>query len=241
MQYYVCMNERELKIALLLMQKLELKNVISVDDDFSYDEDLIQVMLKKKFLKMEDNHCKWNPFVQMIFHIMINSMGCMYQVQSDGSVCHFYYWKDAVVMLSKKSEETQYVFYLVSLVPKMIGGMAKCHERFEKQMPPVTAYEKETLAVVETDRDSLFIQNELVKRNLCLSEGDIQIRFDAYWDNNLHYAAVLFKRNDGKYILAEGTHAELEMQEVDYYSMIQTVSKIMIEMHGRSIQMAGGV
>lgn len=240
MSYYASMNENELKAALLLLQCTELKRVIAVEETFIFDEELIRTMVKKNFLKSESGQHKWNSFVQMILDVAVHADACMYQEQKNGSICHFYYKGEAAVMLTKDVEDSQYVFSLVSLVPKMVGGMAAVYESMENRMPRIAEGSEEILFETSEIVDVENIQNLLAERGMLFQESDIQIRFEAFLNNEQRYAAVLIKNIEKHYSLVESNTTGIVMSDVDYFSMIQKVSEIMIRLHGCCIKMFGG-
>lgn len=215
MKYYIVLNETELKMALLLSETTALEHVLEVESEFPYQTETIETMIKKTFLVKNENGLSWSRFTQTVMDMVIDPEAVMYQTFSDGKICHFYFRGQDAIVLTK--EGTDYLFRYVPIIPDMVGSMANYYEDFEMQMPDLSESENEK-STEYTDPDR--------------SVEDIMVQFQAELDDEVIYRSTFGKDSEGDYRLQESDNS----RKVDYYSLIQAVSKVLIYLHGQCLK-----
>lgn len=125
MEYWVAMNETELKTSLLLLEKMELTGVISIEPDFKPEEKSLAEMLEKYFFEQTNDGVSWNPFVKMVLWIAANAQSELSIQGGTYMSCRLYFYDETMILMTRDMEEDLFIFYYVPLLPKAIGGIAK--------------------------------------------------------------------------------------------------------------------
>lgn len=236
MEYWVAMNETELKVSLLLLNIMDLPGVISIESDFAPEPESIDGMLKKGFFEQDDDGTRWNPFVKMVLWTAANAQSELSIKGGTRILCRLYFYGETMILMMKDMDKNLFVFYYVPLLPKAIGGLAKCIEVLEPVMssdasgksktislPPEAAYEPDLLKSL-----SMYAMPDQIDRELT------PVTVDGWCFGEHSLERVLFEAKDG-YWLTKKEGNNLELESVGFFDFIQDMSHWIVQTHGRSI------
>lgn len=133
MEYWVAMNKKELQIALILLESMELAGVVEVDPLYKPQKTDFEKMIEKRFFEQDDTGVSWNPFVKMVLSSAVHAQS-MLEIKNDKFLRKIYFISETMILLTKDTDEDIYFFYYVPLIPKAIGGLAKSLEKLKKAM-----------------------------------------------------------------------------------------------------------
>ncbi|WP_298069900.1 hypothetical protein [uncultured Mailhella sp.] len=230
------MNETELKVSLLLLNKMELPGVISVEPDFAPEPESLDGMLTKGFIKRDGDGTGWNPFVKMVLWTAVNAQSELSVKGGTRILCRLYFYEETMILMTKDMDKELFVFYYVPLLPKAIGGLAKCLETLELLMPSGASGKRKIVSLPPEAADDF----ELLK-SLSMYAGLNQIdreltpvTVDGWCFSEHSLERVLIETEDGIWLARrEGDHLELE--SVGFYDFIQSISPWIVQTHGKSI------
>ena len=236
MEYWVAMNEKELQMSLLLLKKTSFPGVLELRSDFSPEENDLREMVKKKFFEDGDTGTRWNPFVKTVLWSAVNAQSEL-RLDQDGQVlCRLYFYRETMILLVKEAKQDLYVFYFVPLLPKAIGGLAKCLENLETIMPPSAIGDSRTLSLPsEVSEESKSISSILEYAFPDCYKGDFTpITVNGWCFGERTIERVMIKTN-GTFYITSRNGAMLNLNAVGYFDFIQHISRWIVQTHGRSI------
>lgn len=236
MEYWVAMNEKELQITLLLLKKASLPGVLELRSDFSPKENDLHEMAKKRFFEDGDTGTRWNPFVKTVLWCAVNAQSELRVDQENQILCRLYFYSETMILLVKEAKQDLYVFYFVPLLPKAIGGLAKCLENLETIMPPNAM----------GDSRSLSLPSEVIKEHKSVSSmleyavpdwkrGDFTPLSVNGWCFGEHTIERVLIKSDGTFYITRSDEDMLHLNTVGYFDFIQHISRWIVQTHGRSI------
>ena len=238
MEYWVVMNKEELKVALVLLEKESLPGIIEIEPDYMPELSTLQMMLDKHFFEEGDGGRKWSPFVRAVLTCAFYAQSELRIEDNSEMVCRLYFYDESMVMLTKGTEEDQFVFYYVPLLPKAIGCLAKCLEGFEDEM----VADDSRAAVSFTNLSEINSASSLIS---VICESDLfsdralpRLTVEGWLMGELDLIKALLQAHDG-FWLAGLDDNEVQMIPVDYYEFIQDLSRWIVRTHGQSIRKAG--
>lgn len=236
MEYWVAMNETELKISLLLLNKMELPGVISVEPDFTPKPESLDGMLTKGFFKCDGDGIGWDPFVKMVLWTAANAQSELSVRGGTRLLCRLYFYGETMILMTKDEDNEVFVFYYVPLLPKAIGGLAKCLEPLERVMPSNATDKRKIIplppAVVE-DGEPL----ELLSIYAGLEQTDQEptpVTVDG-WRFGEHSLERLLLETEDTFWIAKKEEDHLELVSVGFFDFMQSISPWIVQTHGKSI------
>lgn len=236
MEYWVAMNETELKISLLLLEKVELAGVIHVEPDFKPEAKSLAEMLEKNFFEQTGNGVSWNPFVKMVLWTAANAQSELSIQSGTHMLCRLYFYDETMILLTKDMEEGLFIFYYVPLLPKAIGGIAKYLEESGVPIPlNSSGKHQSTLLPADSADDSLPLKELLVNSvPTLISNNLLPLTIDGWCFGAHSLENVLFRAQD-EFWLASKDGENLYLNSVNFFDFIQSISRWIIRTHGRSI------
>lgn len=236
MEYWVAMNETELKISLLLLEKVELAGVIHVEHDFKPEAKSLSEMLAKNFFEQTDGGVSWNPFVKMVLWIAANAQSELSIQGGTYMLCRLYFYDETMILMTRDMEEDLFIFYYVPLLPKAIGGIAKYLE--ESGVPTLLnssgKHQKISLPLNHTD-DNLPLKDLLMHSVPTLFNNNLlSITIDGWCFGEHSLENVLSEAQDELW-LASKDGETLYLNSVNFFDFIQSISHWIIRTHGSSI------
>ena len=236
MEYWVAMNETELKISLLLLEKIELAGVISVEPDFKPMENNLAEMLEKNFFEQTDDGVSWNPFVKMVLWIAANAQSELSIQGGTHMLCRLYFYDETMILLTKDAEEGLFIFYYVPLLPKAIGGIAKYLEESGVPMLLNSSSKHQRISLPPDSADDSFPLKELLILSVptLINNNLLSVTIDGWCFGEHSLENVLFEAKN-EFWLASKDRESLYLNSVNFFDFIQSISRWIIGTHGRSI------
>lgn len=236
MEYYVAFNKEELEAAMILNSKQSLGDIAVIEENHTIREELPAIMTKKEFFVEKDGKRKWNPFVQFVLENVFSADCIIRTTEPDGSKCHVFFRNDVMILLTKKADREEYVFYFVPYVPKVIGGFTCHYEELKNTMGICNGIKAESFIAEEEPESS----EDLIK---CIKSKGFR---DAFEENVLltisgevfgkpAFFGVLFKAEDGC-VFAQSEEKYIKAESVDYYDLVARITKWVVEIQGGCIR-----
>lgn len=236
MEYWVAMNKKELQISLLLLKKTSLPGVLELRSDFSPDENDLREMVNKKFFEDGDTGTRWNPFVKTVLWSAVNAQSKLRIDQDDQILCRLYFYCETMILLVKEPKQDLYVFYFVPLLPKAIGGLAKCLENLEGIMPPSAIGDSRTLLIPsEVSEESKAISSILEYAAPDWNKSDFTPITVNGWCFSEHTIERVLMKTSGTFYITNRNGDMLILNPVGYFDFIEHISRWIVQTHGRSI------
>ena len=126
MQPGVIINRKELSVALLMLGKRELSDVISVSEDFRPTDEVVREMVLKHFFVVDDSGKPgWNDFVYLVLWSAANAESELRFDALHGHSCRLFFKGDTIILLCfGEGEDDGFIFYFLSAIPQAVGGLA---------------------------------------------------------------------------------------------------------------------
>ncbi len=236
MEYWVAMNETELKISLLLLEKVELAGVIHVEHDFKPEAKSLSEMLAKNFFEQTDGGVSWNPFVKMVLWIAANAQSELSIQGGTYMLCRLYFYDETMILMTRDMEEDLFIFYYVPLLPKAIGGIAKYLEESGVPMLLNSSGKHQRISLPPDSADDSFLLQELLILSVptLISNNLLSVTIDGWCFGEHSLENVLFEAKN-EFWLASKDRESLYLNSVNFFDFIQSISRWIIRTHGSSI------
>lgn len=236
MEYWVAMNETELKISLLLLEKIELEGVINVEPDFKPEEKSLAEMLEKNFFEQTNDGVSWNPFVKMVLWIAANAQSELSIQGGTYMLCRLYFYDETMILMTRDMEEDLFIFYYVPLLPKAIGGIAKYLEESGVPMLLNSSGKHQRISLPPDSADDSFPLKELLILSVptLISNNLLSLTIDGWCFGEHSLENILFEVQD-EFWLASKDGETLYLSSANFFDFIQSISRWIIRTHGSSI------
>lgn len=236
MEYWVAMNRKELQISLLLLKMMDLPGVLALDPDFFPQQSDLEKMLEKRFFEAKGDRKTWNPFVKTVLWSAANAQSEL-RIKGAGQMqCHLYFHNDDMVLMTREFDPELYIFYYVPLLPKAIGGLAKCLEALEAMMQPDAAGEPQSIFLPldgTSGAESVAVLSARTIPGQLRSEY-LPLTVDGWCFGEHSLENVLIRTQNG-FGIAARDHDRLLWNPVGFYDFIQHISRWIVRAHGQSI------
>ena len=236
MEYWVAMNETELKISLLLLEKMELTGVINVEPDFKLEEKSLSEMLEKNFFEQTNGGVSWNPFVKMVLWIAANAQSELSIQGGTYMLCRLYFYDETMILMTRDVKEGLFIFYYVPLLPKAIGGIAKYLEESGVPMLLNSSGKHQRISLSPNHTDDNLPLKDLLMHSVptLINNNLLSVTIDG-WCFGVHSLEnVLFEAQDELW-LASKDGETLYLNSVNFFDFIESISRWIIRTHGSSI------
>lgn len=236
MEYWVAMNETELKISLLLLEKMELTGVINIEPDFKPEEKSLSEMLEKNFFEQTNDGVSWNPFVKMVLWIAANAQSELSIQDGTHMLCRLYFYDETMILMTRDMEEDLFIFYYVPLLPKAIGGIAKYLEESGVPMLLNSSGKHQRISLPPNPADDSLPLKDLLIHSVptLISNNLLPITIDGWCFGEHTLENILFEAQD-EFRLASKDGETLYLYSVNFFDFIQSISHWIIRTHGSSI------
>lgn len=236
MEYWVAMNETELKTSLLLLEKMELTGVISIEPDFKPEEKSLAEMLEKYFFEQTNDGVSWNPFVKMVLWIAANAQSELSIQGGTYMSCRLYFYDETMILMTRDMEEDLFIFYYVPLLPKAIGGIAKYLEESGVPMLLNSSGKHQRITLPPNPADDSLPLKDLLMHSAptLISNNLLSVTIDGWCLGTHSLENVLFEAQD-EFWLASKDGGTLYFNSVNFFDFIQSISRWIIRTHGSSI------
>lgn len=231
----IALNKKELEIILIIMGENALKDITVIDEGFSIDENIVEEMLKKGFFEETDDGRKMNPFVHFVIWNVCNADCELHSWGPGSSICNIYFKSDVMILLSKKNDAEEYVFYFVPYIPQAIGGFSYFYSELTDSMTGENGSEINELAA-ESDIKQIDDLLRALRENGVNGSTDEQLKFslrgDVFGESALFGA--LLKTDDG-WMFAQVEDRFVTYSQVNGFGMLKKISEWIIATHGSCI------
>lgn len=240
MEYWVAMNEEEVKLSLALLDRREISGVVEIGPEYTPEAAVAKDMFRKQFFQRDEEGSTWNPFVRMVLTCVTDAQSELRIESPSDFVCGLYFHNETIILLARDKEKELLVFYYVPLIPEAVGSLAKSLESLQDEM---------VLEGAGIDVSAPLHSNEGMKNSLTdyLSEnkdhftsGDMEVRLVINgWRNRERALAKALVQTQEGFCLATQEDDSVRIVSVDYYQLMQDLAKWIIYAHGRSLESAG--
>lgn len=233
MEYYVSMQEEELKIAIILFGVRQLDDVIKIEDDYVLDEEVIDTMIKKGFFEGESNNRNWNKFVRFVLNSVINAEYVLFTKKPDGSLCNLYFDTDNIILLTKNEGETNYTFYYVPFIPKAVGGVAKFYEYLECYN---ANNENSSINSINVEEELCSAKDVMraLKDNKTISNNAKEVLQVKAMYNDKCFLFSIITEESNELILHTIKEKQIRSSKVTFYNWLQRLTQDIAYIHGKS-------
>ena len=235
MRKWIALNKEELEMLMVLMGQNELRDIAVIDEGFLPREDVAQGMLQRGFFVESEDGRTLHSFVHFVMWYVFNADCVLHIWEPDSSVCNIYFKSDVMILLSKRADLDEYVFYFVPFIPQAIGGFSYFCQNLTNRMTADSGTDVHEF-VAETEPDSIEALLQLLRKNGVGGVTDkslaLSVRGDVF-DQPAYYGALLHTA-DG-WMLAQAEDKAVTCSGVDGYELIKKLSDWIIATHGSCI------
>ena len=235
MNQWFALNADELAVIMLLMERTELKDVFSVGEDYTPDQQVIDKMAEKQFFLETEDGRDWNPLIHFVMWNVLNA-DCTLRIDRKNEIAYCVYFKnDVMVLLEKRKTDPGYIFYLIPYIPDAVGGVAKMLDDLNGELKAGADLETVFPETAPEDLDEL---TALLKKEAypSLTEKDILLRTEGCAYGAPIVLGEVILTSEGC-VYAESDGAALNCTGTDYYGLVTKLSEWIISIHGSCIRM----
>lgn len=237
MEYWVAMNKTELQTALLFLEKMSIPGIIEVGSDVLPEEAVLREMVKKRFFRNSTNGTVWNPFVKTTLWCALNAQSELRINGGSQIVLRLYFYDETMILLVADSDNEQYIFYYVPLLPKAIGGLSKNLERLETIMPARTTNKTQGIPVLlksSLDSESTVLASSQAIPNQ-VQNGFFPLTIDGWCLGQHTLESVLIETQKGFWSVTKSDCA-IWLTSAGFFDFVESISRWIVRTHGQSIQ-----
>ena len=229
------LKKEEIEIIMILMGENSLPDIAELGEDYAPDGKLAEEMVQKGIFTEDENGRKLHSFVHFIMWNVLKAECVLRSWQQDGTMTFLYFKSDVMILLSKKADSDEYIFYLTPFIPQAVGGFTSCCKPLIERMTGENS--EEILEMTAANELTQCSEIPAVLRANGMNEATdealvFSVRGDIF-DRPAYFAAVL--QTSSGWLFAQAEDKLVTCSAVNGYGMMSKLSEWIIATHGSCI------